>query len=147
MTARSVVAAIFDDPEVAFEWILKVEADDATFDGIRATARKFKKLDFAFGGAISAIATGDLGRELTLKTEELARAGKLISGRQLLWLVYKYFLDKDQCASLNDYEDLLTVVLKHESNLRPFKRNWGNILMGCSVHPEEQFLETSLSDR
>jgi len=36
----------------------------------------------------------------------------------------------------------MTVVLKHESNLRPFRRNWDNILMGCHKRPEDAFLET-----
>jgi len=116
----------------------------STLDSMSAThcPRKFKKLDFALGTAITAIASGDLGRELILEAERLANTKKLISGRQMLWMVYRYMHDKDQCADLNDYEDLMTVVLKHESNLRPFRRNWDNILMGCHKRPEDPFLET-----
>ncbi len=124
LSLRSAVASAYADSDAAFTWILEVENVDGTFEGFSGMPdARFLRLDSLLGAGWRAVVIGDVGREITLKSEVEAKLGRLIKGRQILWLVHEYYHSRSTAGSLYDYEDLLVVTLKHESNLRPFMRN------------------------
>ena len=69
---------------------MEVESLDATYD-LLAESGEFMSLDVKLAAALSKLASGDLGRKLTQAKEVEAGRGKMLKGRQALWMVYEHF--------------------------------------------------------
>jgi hypothetical protein len=110
----------------------------------KVSDQRFKKVDGLLGSGLLAVADGDLGDEIVFRSETEAKQGRLIKGRQILWLVYEYFHARTSVGALYDYEDLLVVALKDESELRLFMHNWDSTVGGLRREPEILLLETLL---
>ena len=73
----------------------------------QTTDVRFKRVDGLLSAGLLAVANGDLGDEIVFRSEVEAKRGRLIKGRQILWIVYAYFHASTPEGSLHDYEDLL----------------------------------------
>jgi len=75
---RSSVSSASNDPEAAFKWIMEVEKSTVSYNDLSECPKKFTTLDAKLSSALTQICKGDLGRRITLKTEEEAKAESLI---------------------------------------------------------------------
>ena len=73
-------------PDEAFLWVLESESCDATYDNM-AVSGNFLTLDMKLAAALSALATGEIGRQLSLRKQEEKKNGRMVKGRQLLWMI------------------------------------------------------------
>ena len=144
-SVRSKVSAASKFPKEAFDWIIAVEADDVTYDALSTTPAKFETLDAKLSAALTEICKGELGRKITLKTEEEAKARRLIRGRQILWLVYEDYRLNEEAGALHEITDLMKVTLRKDQNkiehLSRFMLNWEMILAGMKEPPPENQLQ------
>ena len=148
---RSKVSSASKDPKEAFDWIMKVEDADATYEKLNDTPKKFETLDAKLTAALTELCKGELGRKVTLKTEEEAKARRLIRGRQILWMIYEEFRINEEAGSLNDITDLMKVVLRKDQSkidhLAKFMMNWETILAGMKEPPPDTTLQVMLYDQ
>ena len=55
-------------------------------------------------------------------------------GRQMLRMVYDWFVTDQQAGPLNDYEDICTVT-DHQGQYESFIANWDSVIEGMEHEP------------
>ena len=111
------------------------EAPDATFDGL-SESDGYDSLDAKLAAALSKIPHGELGRRVTHKVEVCAAAGKMIKGRQILFMIYEQFRLSEVAGSLYEIGDLMSVRLKGDA-LEHFLITWDSVVSGMKKMPED----------
>ena len=87
-----VVGAWHGDIDDIFEWMHVIEAPGTTMEELAITGAKFMRVDAKLRTAITKVADGELGRELTqAASEEKNLRRRLLKGRQMLFLCYQYY--------------------------------------------------------
>ena len=140
VTARTNVVAASGMGERAFKWYCEIERPGMTFKRLYKTGSKFANLDAKILSAVTDKAHGELGREITQKIEEYARKGKMLRGRQAVWLIYQYMNVSEQAGALYDISDLMGVRLYHDK-LEPFLQSWQAVLTGMRSPPDPETQE------
>ena len=140
VTSRTNVVAASGMGEKAFKWYCEIEKPGMTFKRLYKTGSRFANLDAKILSAITDKAHGELGREITQKIEEYARKGKMLRGRQAVWLVYQYMKVSEQAGALYDISDLMGVRLYHDK-LEPFLQSWQAVLTGMRSPPDPETQE------
>jgi hypothetical protein len=96
-----------------FAWILEVESESATWNSMAYVVGKNETLGTKLATAVTGIARGDLGTKISLCNEEGANKGEMVSGRQLLWLVYQSYKLSQTSGALYSLVDLTTLKIKN----------------------------------
>ena len=71
----------------------------------------------------------NLRNDIMLQTEALAKNGKMIAGRQVLYMVYSYFRTDVENGSVYDIEDIIAVTM-YNNNMEHFLQRWDRVLLG-----------------
>lgn len=123
-------------PDLAFQWIHEVEQAKCWED--LADPGLFHILDAKLSTALSKIVSGEFKRQVMLKKEQASQEGKMIKGRQILWLIYEqYKLNVIDGNHLN-LTDLYAVQL-HGDNVVAFLNDWdGCISQLVRLPPPEE---------
>ena len=74
MAVRNEIAGASGDPHTAFQWNLE-------------DSESFPSLDAKLAAAITRIAQGDVSHRINLAMDLKAQAGKLVTGRQMLYIL------------------------------------------------------------
>jgi hypothetical protein len=148
---RSAVSSASRTPAEAFEWVMTVEQAETTYESLSVCPKIFDTLDAKLSSALTQICKGELGRKITLKTEEEAKARKLIKGRQILWIIYQEYRVSEEAGSLNDITDLMKVTMKKDftkvEHLARFLLNWETVLAGINDPPPDNQLQVMFYDQ
>jgi hypothetical protein len=151
LSVRSTVSSASKNPEEAFQWILEVEDKDASYEKMHECHKKFETLDAKLAASLTNVCKGELSRKVILKTEEEAKAKRLIRGRQILWLMYEEYRINEEAGSLMDLSDLMKVILKKEhskvEHLSRFMMNWDSVLAGMKNPPGSEDLQVMLFEQ
>ena len=119
---------------------MQVENTGMTLD-LLADSGSFATLDAKLAAAIRKIIQGDLNHKINLISEEKAKAGTMMIGRQMLLKVYEQYSISDVEGALLSFEDLLQVQL-HQDDLRNFLADWENVLSAIKARPDDTIPET-----
>ena len=149
---RNAVVSASKDPQKSFIWILEVEREDATWNSMKYETGSHETLGTKLATAVTSIARGDLGTKISLCNEEGANRGEMVSGRQLLWLVYQSYKLSQTSGALYSLVDLTTLKIKNEKGqkddtphsdkqLRWFVSSWDGLIAGMKSVPAEDILE------
>ncbi len=139
MAVRNEVAAASGDPHNAFKWIIEVDSGKSIdeFDGSGA----FPSLDAKLAAAITKIVSGNLSHKIHLAMETRAKTGRMLTGRQMLLMVYDHYKISEVEGALLDFEDLTMVKLQGD-DLQGFLTDWENVLAVIAEQPSQTVLET-----
>ena len=74
--------------EECYIWMLEVEEVGCKREKFRVSGKRFTRIDVKLGAALTKIATGDIGREITAEHEIAMREGRMLKGREILWIIY-----------------------------------------------------------
>ena len=132
---RSCVVAASGKGEKAFRWIQEVESTKITLDKLKHTGHNFQSLDAKLLSAITDKCHGELGRVITQKIEEAAAEGKMLRGRQALFIIYEYMRVSELAGALYDLSDLMAVRL-NQDKLESFLNTWESTLTGMKQLPD-----------
>ena len=125
----------------AFEWVLRVEDLDTTFEEL-GDPGDFPSLDSKLASAISKIAKGRVGKKIITRTKELAKMKKMITGRQALYIIVREYALDEERGSVYDLADLLAVKNpKGDASLEVFIEEWDDVLTSMTEPPEERYKE------
>jgi len=69
------------------------------------------------------IVRGELGRRVNQQVENEARAGRMMTGRQCLFMIYDHLKIDEEAGSLFDLSDLMCVQLEGD-DLETFWKDW-----------------------
>ena len=108
IAVREAVASSSRDPKAAFLWIQKVEAT-RTSSADLAETDGFATLDSKLATALRKVVTGTLSRSVNVEKEKLAASGQMMTGRQILLMIYTHFRVTEVDNNMLDLEDLIAV--------------------------------------
>ena len=137
---REAIVAASTNPDSAFAWIGEVWKEGQTIEALRKVA-PFATLDAKLLSALTNIITGDFARKVDTFKETEANEGRIVRGRQVLFMLHDHFSTNMKHGSTYALQDLFSVHLKGE-NLKTFISNWDQVLAGIVKVPEESVLET-----
>ena len=140
-SVRHEIAAASGRHRQAFPWILRVEDPEVSFEDL-AEPEEFESLDAKLSAALRKVTTGALGRKITrLSNEDARKRGRLMSGRQTLWMIYQDFRMDERQVGLFSLEELFKVTLAGD-NLVKFLEDWDLAVANLEKEPDEDVMET-----
>ena len=137
---REAVVAASTDPDSAFKWVSDSWKEDQTLEALRKVA-PFATLDAKLLSALTNIITGDFARKVDTFKETEATAGRIVRGRQVLFMLHDHFSTNIKHGATYALQDLFSVQLRGE-NLKSFISNWDQVLAGIVQTPDVSVLET-----
>ena len=138
---RQEVVAASGRPEEAFAWILEVQKKDTAFESL-GDSGIFASLDVKLAAAITKIAKAEVERKLSRLADELAKDGRLLKGRQCLFVLYEQFKLDEAAGAIFSLADLLSVQYRGDADLATFMDNWDSVLCGMEQEPVTEVKET-----
>ena len=137
---REAVVAASTDPDSAFKWVSDSWKETQTLEALRKVT-PFATLDAKLLSALTNIITGDFARKVDTFKETEATAGRIVRGRQVLFMLHDHFSTNIKHGATYALQDLFSVQLRGE-NLKSFISNWDQVLAGIVQTPDESVLET-----
>ena len=146
---RASVAGASDRPELATAWIFEVERPDVTFESFSPDpSDRLRTLDAKLAEALGRVVKGETSRRVAVAAEKAAMAGSLLTGRQILFMVYQEYRrddsKTDHVAHAN-LEKLGTVSV--DTALEAFMCTWEALLLTFKVQPTEAHLYSAFYAR
>ena len=147
MSFRRIVCSASTKPAAALEWISEI--DEATsIDQLsssvfvhKGSSINFETLDSKVAAGIMSIMHGDLKRRISMRDElHQIMHKRMLTGRQVAFLMFQHFQICDMEHSMLEFNDLLGLELRGD-NLRAFDTAWDDTLLGMKELPEEKYLE------
>ena len=124
----------------ALTWAREVELEGKTVQDFRDSGRRFARLDRKLANALMAIASGELGRRMTQASDDALKEGRVINGRELLFLIVRYFSTGRHAEIVFTLMDLQRVTLKGD-NIEAFQSAWTEVLGSLKREPDVEVLE------
>ena len=118
----------------------KVEALTVTSADLAETDG-FATLDSKLASALRKVVTGSLSRTINVEKEKLAAQGQMMTGRQILLMIYEHFRVTEVDNNILDVEDRIAVKMVGD-DLRRFYDEWEMTLTGIRKLQESEWLET-----
>ena len=137
------VTACSATPQRAFEWMLELTAPGVSFESLGETGDDMATLDAKLAAALSHIAPPDFQRALQAKKAEAMKTGRMVTGRQILYMVDQHFKMSEMDNSVYDTEHLFSIKMKGD-RLQEFITTWDQVLTGLDKVPDEQTLRALL---
>ena len=146
---RAAVASASDRPELATAWIFEVESSSASFEAFRLDARdRLRTLDAKLAEALGRVVKGETARRVAIASEKAALEGSLLTGRQILFMVYQEFKrdeSKTDHVAYGNLERLGSVTA--DAALEGFMSTWEAVLLAFKTPPTEAHLYSAFYAR
>ena len=112
---RKTIVSASVDPQATWEWLMNAEKDNLTFDDLYLPGDTFASPGCKLRVAVNNLMKGqtNLRNDIMVKTETLAKEGKMVASRQVLMMVYAYSKTDVENGSAYDIEDIIVVTLRH----------------------------------
>jgi hypothetical protein len=142
---RTSVIASCGRPEKAREFIFEVESESATFESLAISDKaRTRLIDARLAEALWRIIKGDLARRLAVAAEAAAMHGGLLSGRQILFLLYRDFARDSHQNDAQNYGHLEKLKCGKElRHLETFLTCWDNLMLQFGNPPKPDHLYQS----
>ena len=117
-----------------YTWYSEIEDPDISFEQLsipgESGGRSWEPFDDKLRVAVNKCAEGELSKTLLRKSEEYRKEfRKLIRGRQLMRIVYKYYQANGQMKQVYGLKELSNVELRND-DLEAFQNEWLRVLNG-----------------
>ena len=116
-TVREAVASASRNPQETFLWVRDVET--VTDVSLLSESVGCSTIESKLAAALAKVVTGTLGRTIDVDKEKHAR-GRLMKGREILFMVYKHVKVSEAEGHTLDLQDLFTVNM-HGDDLNGFR--------------------------
>ena len=101
----------------------------------------FEVLDARIASALNRIIhNSHFERRVSLEEQKPQKEDRFFHGRQIAYLIYEYFRVTGANDSVENYADLLTIVLRND-DIREFDSKWDGILLSMTKIPSDDILE------
>ena len=135
---RTSVIASCSRPEKARDFLFEVESESATFESLACDDNaRTRTIDARLAEALMRIIKGDLARRLAVQSEAAAMNGALLSGRQILFLLYRDFARDTHQSDAQNYGHLEKLKCGKELRmLDTFLTCWDNLMLQFGNPPK-----------
>ena len=100
------VVAASARPKRAFEWILEVQSPGAACEQFENAGEDMVTLDAKLSSTLAHIAPAEFQRTLHTKKLDAMKEGKMIAGRQILFLIDQHYRMSEMDGGVYDTEHL-----------------------------------------
>mgnify|MGYP005743335039 FL=1 len=108
--ARALITSSVHSDEKEIDWFLEIES--AEFEMLNDSGgERFLKLDCALSQALIPTCPKDLQTRINRVEQAYLKDNKIIKGRQVVYMVYKWFEVKDGMGFVYSYKDLIELKL------------------------------------
>ena len=128
-------------------WIKEVEMVDSVDDfksssSIRGISMpNFEVLDARIASALNRIIhNSHFKRKVSLEEQKAQKQDRFLRGRQIAYLIQKYFRVTGANDSVENYADLFTIVLRN-GDIQEFDSKWDGVLSSMTKIPPDDILE------
>lgn len=125
-------------PDDGLQWVLELGKKSYNELG---DSGMFPTLDSKLAAALSKVMGGELGRQINLKKEQVARKQQYLKGRQIWSMLHDHYRVSETDCPILKFHDLLNVEMKG-GDLRAFLNEWRLTTVGMSPVPEDNMSET-----
>ena len=132
-------------------WFREASMDTATFESLADSgARRFQSLDLKLAASMNSMiktANADFSMSVTLRKQDAEAEGRMLTGRQIAWLIYKFYQANPNLTQMYTVRDLTNIPYRGDDHLHAFHFVWQSMLkhMGSDVLDEKTLRETLLS--
>ena len=103
-SVRTAIISACEKPERARAYAFTIEASSASFDALAVSDDdRHRALDAKLADALMKVVRDDLARRLAVKSEALARDGRVLAGHQILFTIYKEFAKDAHLTDCTSY--------------------------------------------
>jgi hypothetical protein len=138
-----------DGAEVA--WLNVVLDKGSTFESLSNSGEaRFATLDLKLHNAVSAcIKEGNktLAVKVASREEAALESGKLLKGRQLVWLVHDWFRLNPDLKPLYGFQEIADIQWLGDENIFEFLERWTNMVRNNSIKLTDAQLATTLVEK
>ena len=125
----------------AMPWIEEVEMVESVDDLKSSHGPDFQLLDARIASALNKIIQNTrFKKKVSLEEMKDHKEDRILRGRQMAYLICEYFRVTGANDSVENYADLLTVVLRND-NIQEFDTKWDEILLSMTQIPSDDILE------
>ena len=129
------------------QWIKEVEMVDSV-DDLRSSSSiwgiempNFEVLDARITPALNRIIhNSHFKRRINLEEQKAQKQDRFLRGRQIAYLIYDHFRVTGSHDSVENYVDLVTIVLRND-DIQEFDSKWDGILLSMTKIPLSDILE------
>ena len=139
--ARASLASATGRGDKGLQWVMEAENTEATMDSLSRSGNKYLSFDAKLAAECLRITHGDLQRDIKAESDRMAKEGKMLRGRQMLWMIHQWYRIASSAGQLYDLADLTKVTClrgKSRLTLSSFLYNWNRILDGMKTQPNEE---------
>ena len=138
ITTQIEISAASGRGDITTAWLQEIERPDANFESLANSGPIFAQLVGKIASAIRRrLPETDLGRRLQLAAERELKAGRMIKGRQCLFIIYQFYKSCEDANSFYELRDLAALNLS-DRDLPGFLNQWEYTLMGMQSEPSEE---------
>ncbi len=129
-------------PKRAFELILELQCPSIMYDELGQAGDDMATLDAKLSSALALVAPAEFQRTLHTKKLDAMKEGRMIAGRQILFLIDQHFRMSEMDGGVYDAEHLFS--MKGEK-LQDFVTTWDQVLAGLAEGPDDATLPAAHS--
>ncbi len=126
-------------PQKTFEWMMKVSDPGVTYDDLRYPGDDMATLDAKLASALAHNASPEFQKTLQTRKAEALRDGRMVAGRQILFMIDQHFKMTEADGSVFDTEHLFSVKMRGE-RLAEFLTTWDQVIAGLRNVPNDETL-------
>ena len=128
----------------ALTWAMQAELLTTVPDEqLEDSGRQYYLLDVRLSAAIQKVATGELGRLISLAAERAIKSGRSIKGRELLRMIIQYYKTNARAETVYNINDLQAVTMHGDGykSLENFQNWWQAVIQSIDDMPTDTILE------
>ena len=130
-------ASASTNPVEVYNWVFEV--DKVRYEELERNDNRYMTLNSKIATELARIIYGEFQRKIIILEEKMLKdpgGAKLLSGRQLAWMIFENFKTANEYNGLMDVTDLLKVKLRGD-NLLAFRNDMDSALQNQRKEPDE----------
>ncbi len=139
MDVTDEVVAASTRPQRTFEWMMKVSEAGITYEDLRSPGDDMATLDAKLASALAFNASPEFQKTLQTRKAEALREGRMVAGRQILFMIDQHFKMTEADGSVFDTEHLFSVKMRGD-RLAEFLSSWDQVIAGLKKIPTDDTL-------
>ena len=129
-----------------FSWLHVVQHPETTFEMLSDSSGR-PTLDVKLGSALRRLLRGDLKQQVQTRAKALEKQGRMLRGRQILWMISQQYALDENSGALYNLGDLMNLPYPGDAKLDAFLTIWENQVEGQKKAQPDENLEIFLYEK
>ena len=146
---HTVTASCRSDHHRVVRWIRLVDRPGIKMKQLDPPGRNYRTLDCKLATALLKFQTGEFGRRVNIMKKRVMRKdkGKLLCGRQILWMLYNHFRTNKNLGQIHSIVDLARIQWRGDGQIEAFRNDWESLVEGLPYKTSRTYMAELLLDQ